>query len=53
MTNLLQRASRILDDMERLVLKPTDVARQARRLRLIIEDLTGEELPRVDREDGV
>lgn len=45
---LLRNASRILGDMETLVLKPTEVARQARRLRLIIEELTGEELPKVE-----
>jgi len=45
---LRKRASRILGDMETLVLKPTEVARQARRLRGIIEDLTGEDLPKVE-----
>lgn len=37
----LQRIARILDDMEGLVMQPKEVARQARRLRLLIEKLTG------------
>jgi hypothetical protein len=45
---LLRNASRILGDMENLFMKPADVARNARRLRGIIEELTGEELPEVE-----
>lgn len=40
-THEFQRMARILDDMEGLALKPTEVARQARRLRFLIEKLTG------------